>query len=95
MLRISHYVYILSCSCNITDESDLTLSSGQFLTFGPDLSSHFIISIDIVDDVFFESESENFVVGLSPTTTELRGLRLGIANLTIKDNDSKLCIYYS
>ena len=70
------------------------LSSGQFLTFGPATKSG-LISIPIVDDDIFEAKSENFFIGLN--TTELRGLHLArqTANLTIKDDDSKLSVIHN
>ena len=67
------------------------ISSGQIFIFGPDVRSYFV-SIGIVDDDAYETKSEDFVIALSTNATELRGLRLGIASLTIKDDDSKLCI---
>lgn len=68
------------------------LSSDQFFTFGPTVSSH-SLSIDITNDDIFEAKSENFLIGLSTDTTELRRLRFLSANLTIKDDDSKLKIH--
>ena len=73
-------------------ESDFVLSSGQFFTFGPATISH-SVSIPIVDDDIFESEYENFFIALSTNAVpELHGLRLVTANLTIKDDDSKLTV---
>ena len=82
----SLYSHCMCYLCTIPDESDFVIGGDQFLTFGPDVRPH-LVAIDVVDDDVFEAMSENFLVSLITDATELHGLRLGTANLTIKDND--------
>lgn len=80
---------VLCCNNNIPDNSDFVISTGQFFTFGPDTRSN-PVSIPIVDDNIFEAKYEHFYVTFTTNATVAKFVVFGIAELTIKDDDSKL-----